>query len=768
MFKWKKLMKSGSIVSSDSSCTSSNESIIQTPPLTPTHSYPSSESCNAVDGFGKRKSDMIRTVSDNFTIVVENDRDREKDSRRKKRKVANNHKCNKSDINVSADVAVPPSCIEISRHHHIESRPLATQEDEIYVNALHCFVRQNIQVFTASTKDINIPAPGRKTRIFPGQVGLRCIHCKDLSSKDRVKRAVCYPTSVNRIYHSVSDMKFDHFTACKSMPQDVKDRFIELKDQFKGRSVPSNQPSSTSQYYLNSAKSLGMTDMLGGIYMKSNNVNSLPNLPSSNHVVSSSPSSVVSMSRNDANKETNAILHVPSRNIKTIAYSMKAKEETSKEPESTEKVSAMKTPTYPPYFPPILPNQFYPNYIPHQSQCIPTSHPQMNEHESNVNTNSLMQHQAQMFTQLKQYSFPHTKSSHLLISLSPPQLFDSHTNKTTNNMYPNNNNNNKGNNNKGICLLALPDDDVVLNPLHCFVRKNVEIFTASSDNIAAPSPGRKQKVVIGQVGIRCIHCANSSSKDRIKRAVCYPPTVNGIYHCVSNMKFDHFGACRAMPAALKEEFLALKKACTRKGSGGSTGSNFTAHYYQTSALQIGLVDTQHGIRWNGQVQQPPQERYDSSTRNSTIHGQNQTQPIKHLTEQNSGRDVPKNYYPAPSTMPPYQISPNSGLVLRKKSHQITSSSSNPNFTKLTCNNNSPPSRSNIFDTTSASFGQNDGLSALMIAATEHSYREECKKRKFIQAPAQLPFAPLPSPSMMIMPRPSFRGSSIDTKATVSH
>ena len=83
-----------------------------------------------------------------------------------------------------------------------------------------------------------------------------------------------------------------------------------------------------------------------------------------------------------------------------------------------------------------------------------------------------------------------------------------------------------------------------LNPLHCFVRQHVEIFTADEKDVAAPAPGRKTPVILGQVGIRCKHCTKLPIKERVKRAICYPPSVEGIYHSVSNMKFDHFGKCR--------------------------------------------------------------------------------------------------------------------------------------------------------------------------------------------------------------------------------
>lgn len=143
-------------------------------------------------------------------------------------------------------------------------------------------------------------------------------------------------------------------------------------------------------------------------------------------------------------------------------------------------------------------------------------------------------------------------------------------------------------------LLATPADNNVLNPLHCWVRRNIEIFAANKDDLAVPAPGRKTRVIMGQVGIRCIHCAKLPLKDRVKRGVCYPPSVSGIYHSVSNMKFDHFSNCRGLSRESRAEFTALKSSGSRRG--GSSGS--TAQYYHDAAIRLGLVDTEQGIRFS--------------------------------------------------------------------------------------------------------------------------------------------------------------------------
>jgi hypothetical protein len=93
---------------------------------------------------------------------------------------------------------------------------LSLPQDRVALSETLCVVRENIEVFTATLSDVNAPAPGRKHAVVVGQVGLRCIHCRHTTrSCDRVKRAVCYPSSIKRIYRTVIDMKLDHFSTCK-------------------------------------------------------------------------------------------------------------------------------------------------------------------------------------------------------------------------------------------------------------------------------------------------------------------------------------------------------------------------------------------------------------------------------------------------------------------------------------------------------------------------------------------------------------------------
>jgi hypothetical protein len=80
-------------------------------------------------------------------------------------------------------------------------------------------------------------------------------------AKMRLNRAACFPFSVARIYQAVADIQRFHLTECKSVPEDVKEKFLELQSQ----STKGSKGLSTRQYWVTSAKKLGLADTPRGI-----------------------------------------------------------------------------------------------------------------------------------------------------------------------------------------------------------------------------------------------------------------------------------------------------------------------------------------------------------------------------------------------------------------------------------------------------------------------------------------------------------------------
>lgn len=146
-------------------------------------------------------------------------------------------------------------------------------------------------------------------------------------------------------------------------------------------------------------------------------------------------------------------------------------------------------------------------------------------------------------------------------------------------------------------LLAMPTDSDSLSDRQCYVRSEmVEIFAATSKDVAARHSKGAQKLVAGQVGIRCVHCAHLRPRDRAERAVCYPSSISRIYQTVADMQRFHFEQCREIPPDIRKIYKSLKTTRPR-----GVGSPQT--YWVQSAKLLDLVDTEGGIRFGGEMKQ---------------------------------------------------------------------------------------------------------------------------------------------------------------------
>lgn len=491
---------------------------------------------------------------------------------------------------------------------------LARPEDKEHLNPIHYFVRRNIEVFVASDDDIRAPSPGRKNALKRGQVGLRCRHCRNVNNRKRTKRAVCYPSSIHRVYNCVSDMKFDHFARCKYLPAEERTLFNELRAKRGGNNSRGKGGNNTARYYYESAVKIGMVEAQNCVVLlkkstptakavsnASDSTGSfVPILPSGPFPTSSTSTDAQSCSNSSSAKP---------RNMDASSRTMHS-------------VSASRT---------SMPNQHNASTLSHNNT-------------SNATTN--------------------------LMSFSMQS-----------NCRP----------------LASPQDVQVLNPIHCFVRNNVEVFIADSKDVTAPAPGRKKRVTLGQVGIRCIHCKNLPIELRVKRAICYPPTVGSLYHAVSNMKFDHFGACKGLSPSVRQHVSDLRLSSSRK-KGSWTATSCTAKYYRESAEKdLGLIDTDSGI---------------SVVNNSILHSLNQYV------------EVPLS--PAPSAAATsFTASPTPATLARSETCRSSLPLSHPALSSKSSMHNKCGDIVHIVH----KHKQLDGMSALMLAATDSQIRQQYEEFK---------------------------------------
>jgi hypothetical protein len=142
------------------------------------------------------------------------------------------------------------------------STSLALDTDEEYLSPLHCFERRYcVEVFAASEEDVSQPRyfKTQGARVVEGQVGVRCLHCKHRPYSQRGERAVCFPSSLKNIYHSIETWQRRHSLVCPDLPKWVKKSMIDLAQNSKSGA------GGRRKYWEDSAKRIGLADTPDGI-----------------------------------------------------------------------------------------------------------------------------------------------------------------------------------------------------------------------------------------------------------------------------------------------------------------------------------------------------------------------------------------------------------------------------------------------------------------------------------------------------------------------
>ena len=138
--------------------------------------------------------------------------------------------------------------------------------------------------------------------------------------------------------------------------------------------------------------------------------------------------------------------------------------------------------------------------------------------------------------------------------------------------------------------LSHPNDKNKISELQCFLRGQIEFFTATAEDVNTYSRGRNKNVEVGQVGIRCAHCGKLPVKARSKGSSYFPFTLDGIYQVAQNMNKYHF--CAGCPAISKTCKSQLNNALSGRSSDGC-GKD----YWSISAENMGLIETNAGLRF---------------------------------------------------------------------------------------------------------------------------------------------------------------------------
>lgn len=130
-----------------------------------------------------------------------------------------------------------------------------------------------------------------------------------------------------------------------------------------------------------------------------------------------------------------------------------------------------------------------------------------------------------------------------------------------------------------------------LSEYQCAIRKNVELFEANEADLTSRIKGRNKPIVLGQVGIRCMHCKNVFPvESRERGSMYYPHALVGIYQAAQILSQQHLlGTCPYVPAHIREEMQSLKN----KKSFATAGKE----YWAKTAKALGVYEDQYGLRF---------------------------------------------------------------------------------------------------------------------------------------------------------------------------
>ena len=134
-------------------------------------------------------------------------------------------------------------------------------------------------------------------------------------------------------------------------------------------------------------------------------------------------------------------------------------------------------------------------------------------------------------------------------------------------------------------ILYIPSDDNILAENQITIRRNIELFEATQTDVDTSVSGRRKPLVVGQVGIQCVHCSSVPIKQRKKGARYYPAKLDGIYQAAQNMAYCHLAqSCDLIDYNAKSKLLSFQ----RNRSNGHGGKS----YWSQTARAQGVFETE--------------------------------------------------------------------------------------------------------------------------------------------------------------------------------
>lgn len=137
-------------------------------------------------------------------------------------------------------------------------------------------------------------------------------------------------------------------------------------------------------------------------------------------------------------------------------------------------------------------------------------------------------------------------------------------------------------------LLYMSMDDDVLSENQIVLRKQIEFFEASVDDVGRTTSGRRHPILLHQVGIQCRHCSSIPARYRQRGAVYYPAKLTGIYQAAQNMAVTHLAnLCQYIDSETKVRLQSYQQGRAATGHGGK-------QYWADTAKAQGIIESEEG------------------------------------------------------------------------------------------------------------------------------------------------------------------------------
>lgn len=135
--------------------------------------------------------------------------------------------------------------------------------------------------------------------------------------------------------------------------------------------------------------------------------------------------------------------------------------------------------------------------------------------------------------------------------------------------------------------LFLPCDARNLSDYQCLLRNQIELFEATSQDLQSSTRGRNKPILLGQVGVRCVHCRNIKPEHRGPGATYYPAKLEAMYQSGQTMAIRHLrDDCLRIPFLVRQGLFILKDGKSSAGGGKK--------YWSDAASVLGVYASEEG------------------------------------------------------------------------------------------------------------------------------------------------------------------------------